>query len=57
MMSQQTKGGNLFLRQGAKSSFYCGKPGHIARFCHKPKNKEREQALNAKDDNDYAFVI
>jgi hypothetical protein len=40
MMLRQTKGGNSFPRQSAKSYFYCGKLGHIARFCYKAKNKE-----------------
>jgi len=59
MMLRQGKAGNSFPRQGgqgARTCFYCGKPGHIARFCYKAKNKERENAKNAKDDDDYAFA-
>lgn len=48
---------NSFPRQGASSCFYCGKPGHIACFCYKPKNKERKNVKNAKDDDDYVFVL
>ena len=33
MMLQQNKYNNLFLRQGVKLCFYCGKSGYIARFC------------------------
>ena len=57
MVLRQNKGDNSFPRQGAKSCFYCGKPGHIARFCYKAKNKEQEQTKNAKDDDDYTFVM
>lgn len=31
--------------------------GHIMRFCYKTKNKKWEQTKNAKDDDDYAFVM
>lgn len=48
---------NSFPRQGASSCFYCGKPSHIACFCYKPKNKERKNVKNAKDDDDYVFVL
>lgn len=57
MMSRQTKAGNSFRRQGAKSYFYCDKPNHIACFCYKTKNKEQKQVKNAKDDDDYVFVM
>ncbi len=60
MMLRQGKAGNSFPRQGGqggRTCFYCGKPGHIARFCFKAKNKERENAKNAKDDDDYAFAM
>ena len=40
MVLLQDKNDNLFSREGAKLCFYCGKPGHIARFCYKTKNKE-----------------
>src|ERR1700724_2727756 len=33
LVSRQSKGGDPRLRQGVKTCFYCGKPGHIARFC------------------------
>ncbi len=41
-----------------KTCYYCGKPGHITRFCFKAKNnnKEKENANKAKDDDDYAFA-
>ena len=39
MMLQHTKGSNSLPCQGAKSCFYHSKPGHIARFCYKIKNK------------------
>jgi hypothetical protein len=43
--------------QGTRTCFYCGKRGHIARFCYKAKNKERENAKIVKDDADFAFTM
>jgi hypothetical protein len=37
--------------------FYYGKPGHIARFCYKVENKERENAKNAKAEDKLAFAL
>ena len=54
---QQSKGDNSFMRQGARLCFYCGKPGHIVRLFYKAKNKECENAKNAKDNDDYVFVM
>jgi hypothetical protein len=43
--------------QDTRTCFYCGKPDHIARFCHKAKNKKRENAKIVKDDADFAFTV
>jgi hypothetical protein len=43
--------------QGTRTCFYCGKPSHIARFCYKAQNKERENAKIVKDDTDFAFTV
>ena len=56
LVSRQSKGGDPRLRQGVKTCFYCGKPGHIARFCYKAKNKEKESANNAKVEDEFAFA-
>lgn len=55
-MSQQNKEGNSPFWQGIRTSFYCDKPDHIAQFCDKAKNKEREDAKNTKDDDGFAFA-
>jgi hypothetical protein len=44
-------------RQDTRTCFYCGKPGHILRFCYKAKNKERENAKIMKDDADFTFTV
>ena len=54
LVSNQGKGGKS---GNAKTCYYCGKPGHIARYCYKAKNKDKENANAAKDDDDYAFAI
>ena len=39
--------------------FYCGKKGHIAKYCFKKKNIEKESANNTKvhdKDDEYAFM-
>jgi hypothetical protein len=57
MVSMQGRGGTTSTRKDTKTCYYCGKPGHIARFCFKAKNnKEKESANKARDDDDYAFV-
>jgi hypothetical protein len=58
MVSMQGKGGTTSTHKDTKTCYYCGKPGHIARFCFKAKNnnKEKENANKAKDDDDYAFA-
>ncbi len=58
MVSTQGKGGTTSTRKDTKTCYYCGKPGHIARFCFKAKNnnKEKENANKAKDDDDYAVA-
>ena len=56
MVARQSKAGDPRLRQGVKTCFYCGKPGHIARFCYKAKNKEKESANNAKVEDEFAFA-
>ncbi len=43
MVSTQERGGTAYTRKDTKTCYYCGKPGHIARFCFKAKNnKEKE---------------
>ena len=40
--------------------FYCGKEGHIAKYCFKRKNNEKESANNTKvhdRGNEYAFMM
>jgi transposase InsO family protein len=57
MVSTQGRGGTTSTRKDTKTCYYCGKPGHIARFYFKAKNnKEKENANKAKDDDDYAFA-
>jgi hypothetical protein len=57
MVSMQGRGGTTSTRKDTKRCYYCGKPGHIARFCSKAKNnKEKESANKARDDDDYAFA-
>ena len=59
MVSKQGKGGNSSSRKESRTCFFCGKTGHIARFCFKAKNKEKEKesANKAKEeDEDYAFA-
>jgi hypothetical protein len=58
LVSMQGKGGITSTCKETKRCYYCGKPGHIARFCFKAKNnnKEKENANKAKDDDDYAFA-
>lgn len=57
MILQQNKAGNSFPHQSGKTYFYCGKPGHITHFCLKAKKKYRENAKNANNNDDYAFVM
>jgi transposase InsO family protein len=56
MFSRQGKGANQVIRKDTKTCYYCGKQGHIARFCFKAKNKDKENANHAKDEDDYAFA-
>ena len=56
MVLRQGKGGNTSYTKDSRTCYYCGKPGHIARFCFKAKNKERESANKAMEEDDYAFV-
>ncbi len=57
MVSMQGRAGTTSTRKDTKTCYYCGKPGHIARFCFKAKNnKEKESANKARDDDDYAFA-
>lgn len=56
MMSHQNKAGDPPSCQGVRTCFYCGKPGHIARFCYKANNNEKENAKIAKDDDEFAFA-
>ena len=57
LVLRQSKGDKSFLCQGAKLYFCCGRPGHIAHFFYKIKNKEQKQTKNARDGDDYAFVM
>ncbi|OAE30473.1 hypothetical protein AXG93_942s1160 [Marchantia polymorpha subsp. ruderalis] len=57
MMLRQGKMDTSSSRQSGRTCFYCGKPGHIVRFCYKAKNKEREHAKIVKDDHDFAFTV
>ncbi len=57
MVSMQGRGGTTSTRKDTRTCYYCGKPGHIARFFNKAKNnKEKESANKARDDDDYAFA-
>ena len=57
MVSMQGFRGTTSTRKETKTCYYCGKPSHIARFCFKAKsNKDKENANQARDDNDYAFA-
>jgi hypothetical protein len=59
MVLTQGRGVTTSTRKDTKTCYYCGKPGHIARFCFKVKNnnnKEKENANKAKDDDDYYFA-
>jgi hypothetical protein len=57
IVSMQGTGGTTSTRKDIKTCHYCGKPGHIGRFCFKAKNnKEKEIANKATDDDDYAFA-
>ena len=56
MVSCQNKVDNAPSRQGVGMCFYCGNLGHIARFCHKAKNKEMDNAKNVKDKDEFTFA-
>ena len=56
MVARQSKPVYPPLRQGVRTCFHCGKPGHIARFCYKAKGKEKESANNAKVEDEFAFA-
>jgi hypothetical protein len=43
MLSMQGKGGNTSTCKDTKTCYYCGKPGHIAQFCFKAKNNNKEK--------------
>ena len=57
MAVRQNKENNLSLLQGIRTCLSCGELGHITRFCNKMKNKERENAKNVKNDDDFTFEI
>ena len=57
MVSWQDKMGTFLPCQGAKLCYYCWKLSYIAHFCYRAKNKEREQAKNVNNDDDYAFTM
>jgi transposase InsO family protein len=65
LFSKQNKGGSSSTRAESRSCFNCGKVGHLARNCSKPKKWERDNANQAKDkenanhvkeEDDYAFA-
>ena len=65
LFSRQNKGGSSSSRGESRLCYNCGKPGHLARNCSKPKKwerdnanqeKEKENANHAKDEDDYAFA-
>jgi hypothetical protein len=59
LMAKQSKNGGGGSSSD-KACFYCGKKGHIAKFCYKRKRDEKgESANNTKtrdDDDEYAFT-
>lgn len=57
VMLRQSKADNPPSRQGVITCFYCGKADHISQFCYKSKNKERENAKNAKDEDEFTFAM
>jgi hypothetical protein len=56
-VSCQIKAEDRPSQQGERTWFYYGKPGHIARFCYKAEDKERENAKNAKAEDKLAFAL
>ena len=65
LFSRQNKGGSSSSRGETRLCYNCGKPGHLARNCSKPKKwerdnanqaKEKENANHAKEEDDYAFA-
>ena len=56
MVARQSKPGYHILQQDMRTCFYCGKAGHIARFCYKAKNKEKDSANNSKVEDEFAFA-
>lgn len=57
MVSHQNKVGDLFSQQGVRTYFYCNKLSHNARCCYKMKNKKKENAKNAKNEDEFVFAM
>ena len=58
LLAKQSRGG-ASRSSTEKVCFYCGKKGHIAKYCFKRKNNEKESANNTKvhdRGDEYAFM-
>ena len=56
LLLRQSKANNPLSRQGVRTCLYHGKLGHIARFCYKAKNNEKDNVKNAKDNDEFTFA-
>ena len=57
MVLHQSKADDLPSRQGIRMCFYYSKPYYITKFYYKVKNKEREDAKNTNDEDEFIFAM